>query len=118
MLGRIVVRLSKGVDVRSNVERHIHFIHLYSTADPQQTKALTDTISRGQLLTVCEIVLNIKAGNLEKPPLFDKHKDLLETLADTKVALNLKRDILHKSAVYRGVIKRIFKHFLTCVKNI
>lgn len=106
------------MDNRGRLHKNIHFIHLYVTADSKQRKALTETISRDQLLTLCEIILNTKVGNIEKPDFFNKHLDFLETLADTKVSVSLKQEILIKSATYRGIVKRLLSHFLTCAKNI
>ena len=114
----IWLRHTPVMDTSTRLQQNIHFIHLFATSHPKQTKALADTISRGQLLTVCEIVLNIKVGNIEKPKLFAKHIDFLETLSDSSVTVDFKRDILSTSAIYRGVVKKLLSHFITCVKNI
>jgi hypothetical protein len=101
------------MDASPRVNNNIHFVHLFAKADPKQLKALVDTITRNQLLAICEIILNYCAGTLKLPPSFGRRKDLFNTLADGQVTLTDKSEILQQSAIYRGVVQRLLKSFIS-----
>lgn len=74
------------------VQRHVHLLHLLSSATPQQRKAILKTATNEQIKSLCEVCQNLLIGNI---PINTKklrsHRKIIRQLADKKIPVSKKK---------------------------
>lgn len=78
----------------NRVRRHVHLLHLLSSASPQQRKAILRTANKEQIKSICEICQNLLSGNI--PVSIKKlrtHRKIIRQLADKKIPFSKKRKL-------------------------
>lgn len=67
---------------KKNLKRHVHFLQALAHAHPMQRRALLKTAKNDQIESLCEICLNILAGNIPvNVNKMKRYKSLLRGLA-------------------------------------
>lgn len=78
-----------------NVKKNYHFLHMLARSSPRQRKALLQSADNSQITSVCEICLNILAGNvpanLKK---LKKYKTVIRKLGNRSQNVQAKRRLL------------------------
>lgn len=74
------------------------FIHLVSSSNPRQRKVLVNTMCKGQMKYICEIMINLLKGTFVLPDSIKKKvepfRSLIRLLADKSISLARKKDFL------------------------
>lgn len=82
------------------LKAHRHYLELLRTAQPQQRKALLQTITDKQLDAVCACAYNLIRGNVPVSPAQKKklspHKVHIRKLADKSLTRQSKKKILNQ----------------------
>lgn len=80
---------------REHLKKHYNFLHVLARAHPSQKRALLRTANNEQIKSVCEICLNILAGNIPVNRIkMRKHKNILRKLASKTGGVQQKRRLL------------------------
>lgn len=78
---------------KQSIRRHSHFLQILARSHPSQRRALLRTASAQQIKTLCEICLNILAGNVPTNiQKLKKYKNTLRKLVKKNVVSNKKRN--------------------------
>ena len=78
-----------------NIKKNYHFLHLLSSASPQQKKAIIKSATKNQIHCVCEICKNVLAGNVPVDiKRLCKYKTIIRQMSNKKVSLKNKRKLL------------------------
>lgn len=82
-------------ETMNRVKRHVHLLHLLSSAGPQQRKAILKTASNDQIKSLCEICHNLLRGNIPtaKVNKLVSYKRVIRQLADKKIPISRKRKL-------------------------
>lgn len=76
------------------VKRHVHLLHLLSTATPQQRKAILRTASKEQIKLLCEICQNLLAGNISiNTKKLHSYRKTIRQLANKKIPILKKKKL-------------------------
>lgn len=76
----------------NKVRRHVHLLHLLSTATPQQRKAILRTASNEQIKSLCEICQNLLSGNISvNVKKLHPYKKIIQQLSNKKIPIARKR---------------------------
>lgn len=80
---------------KKNLKKHVHFLRAVATTHPLQRRALLKTAKNEQIESLCEICLNILAGNIPvNVNKMKKYKNLLRNLARKKSSIQQKKRML------------------------
>ena len=96
------------------MDKYEPFLQMIANAKLKQRKAIINTMDKDQLCFICEVALNVLAGNL---PISDNikkqllpHKSFLRQLANRKISNRFKKKLLNQST-------HIFQYLLPLLKN-
>ena len=106
------VQPSKGMDARQSVSRNKSFLEVFASSKGNQLLQLAKTATKAQLLAICDVVLNYTHGVISSDVSFERNRKFLNAVIDPKVSLELKRQLLVESVVYRNIIKRLLANVL------
>jgi hypothetical protein len=77
------------------LKQHRYFLNLLAKSSPSQKRALLRSADKSQISSLCEICLNVLAGNIPiKVKKFSKYKKTIRKIADKKTSLNTKKRLL------------------------
>lgn len=80
---------------KKNLKRHVHFLQALASTHPLQRRALLKTAKNEQIQCLCEICLNILAGNVPvNVNKMKRYKNLLRSLAKKKSSIQQKKRML------------------------
>lgn len=89
--------------------RSKEFLSYIAVAKPAQLKAVLHNASAEELMSICEVALNIIHGNLSIDIDIERRRGLLKTLASKQVNLSQKRRVLNLSPTYRNIVQKIIQ---------
>ena len=67
------------IKMGGSLKTHLPFLQVLASSSKLQTTALLKTLSKGQIKAICEVLINIRYGNI---PLSDKDKKRLHRKRD------------------------------------
>ncbi|GIY21850.1 uncharacterized protein CDAR_494711 [Caerostris darwini] len=78
------------------IKRHVHLLHVLSTASPQQINEILKSATNEQIKTLCEICQNVLAGNVPKANVkrLCRYKRTIRQLANRNISIARKRKLL------------------------
>ena len=98
---------------------HLAFLQVLASSSKHQTMALLKSMTKGQMNAICEILINIRYGNI---PLSDKDKkrlhrkrDLIRQLTTKTTTQKARRTLLEKEAT---LIVSILKTHIDFLKRL
>lgn len=76
------------------LKQNYHFLNILSRSSPAQKKALLRTANKGQILSLCEICLNVLSGNVPVPvKKLRKYRNVLRRVAKKSTKLAHKKKL-------------------------
>ncbi|GFX47326.1 uncharacterized protein TNCV_4992321 [Trichonephila clavipes] len=80
----------------NRIKRHVHLLHVLSSANPQQRNAILKSATNEQIKTLCEICQNVLEGNVSKAKFRQlcRYKKVIRQLADRNIPIARKRKLL------------------------
>lgn len=102
---RVNVKMSKRIKATQP------FLHLLAHSDTKRRKSLLKQATKEELTTLFEICLNILRGHLPLSPQLHKklkkERRTLRTLADKKISLKRKRNLVNQKGGFLGTLAGI-----------
>ncbi|GBO33912.1 hypothetical protein AVEN_75464-1 [Araneus ventricosus] len=94
----------------NRIKRHVHLLHVLSSASPQQRNAILKSASNEQIKTLCEICQNVLAGNVSKAKVRQlcRYKKVIRQLADRNIPIAPKRELLTNQTCITGSSPPVF----------
>lgn len=90
------------------LKQNYHFLNILSRSSPAQKRALLRTANKGQILSLCEICLNVLSGNIPVPvKKLQKYRNALRRVAkkSTKIA-HKKKIFINQSGGFLPIVLR------------
>ena len=82
----------------SRIKRNYNVLHVLNKASPKLRKAILENSNTDLVLALCEVISNVLSGAVKlRGPVkqkLKKHRSALRKVADKKVALKIKKQIL------------------------
>ncbi|GFU74862.1 uncharacterized protein TNCV_4961901 [Trichonephila clavipes] len=80
----------------NRIKRHVHLLHVLSSANPQQRNAILKSAANEQIKTLCVICQNVLEGNVSKPKFRQlcRYKKVIRQLADRNIPIARKGKFL------------------------
>lgn len=81
--------------MKENLKKQYHFLRILAHSHPSQKRALLKTANNDQILSLCEICLNILNGNIPvNASKLKKYKNLLRSLSKKRESIQKKKRLL------------------------
>lgn len=90
------------------LKQNYHFLNILSRSSPAQKKALLRTANKGQILSLCEICLNVLSGNVPvSVKKLRKYRNVLRRVAKKSTKLAHKKKIfINQSGGFLPIVLR------------
>ena len=90
------------------LKKNYHFLNILSRSSPGQKRSLLRTANKDQILSLCEICLNVLSGNIPSPVnKLRKYRNALRKVAKKTTKLSQKRKIfINQSGGFLPIILR------------
>lgn len=90
------------------LKQNYHFLHVLSRSSPAQKRALLRSANKGQILSLCEICLNVLSGNVPcQVKKLHKYRNILRKIAKKSTKLAHKKKIfINQSGGFLPLILR------------
>ena len=90
------------------LKQNYHFLNILSRSSPAQKRALLRTANKGQILSLCEICLNVLSGNVPSPvKRLRKYRKALRKVAKKSTKLAHKKKIfINQSGGFLPIVLR------------
>lgn len=94
--------------VMKSLKRNYHFLHVLSKSSPTQRKALLRTANKDQILSLCEVCLNVLAGNIpiQKKNLYKYRHAIRKLVSRSTNVMKKKRLLTNQTGGFLPLILR------------